>query len=318
MRILRNGGGLLVAAWLIAAVAPAGAQTDEELRCQAVARTLLGDESVRILSRTAQPFGEAVVAWRSAGGDAGRCSVDASGRIESVFVEKRAGVGVGGSSSSAASAETDWEPYFVTCSSSNDRRTECKIPAGSRVRLDEQLSRSDCVAGTSWGAFGEVLWVDRGCRAIFHLMPAPTWPEYTLNCWSDGDRRRECAIKEGGVARLASTLSKAPCREGTSWGQTEEKVWVDQGCRASFRVSPAAGGGPVGAAADPQIASRQARDACSRQVEALGLSVAEVIGSTPAVEGGSRVEMRLARRGGVVDATCMWSPQSGQALLSVH
>jgi Protein of unknown function (DUF3011) len=318
MRILRNGSGLLVVALVIGAAAPAAAQTDEELRCQAVARTLLGDESVRIVGRSALPFGEAVVNWRSASGDAGTCSVDASGRMESVFVEQRGGVAVDGGSSTGPAGGGDWEPFSVTCSSSKDRRTECQIPAGSRVRLEEQLSRSDCVAGTSWGAFGQVLWVDRGCRAIFRLTPAPSWPEYTLNCWSDGGRRRECAIKEGGVAQLASTLSKTPCNEGTTWGQDEERVWVDKGCRASFRVAPAVGGGLVGVAADPQTVSLQAREACSRQVEALGLSVAEVTGSTPAADGGYQVEMRLARRGGLVDATCLWNPRSGQALLSVH
>ncbi len=212
MSMWRSGSGLLAVALVIGAVAPAAAQTDEELRCQAVARTLLGDESVRIVNRTALPAGEAVVAWRSAGGDAGTCSVDSSGRIESVFVQERGGAPLGGTPA-AAGDDGDWEPFSVTCSSSKDRRTECQIPAGSRVRLEEQLSRSDCVAGTSWGAFGEVLWVDRGCRAIFDLTPAPNWPEYTLNCGSDGGRRHECTLKEGGVAQLVNRLSKAPCSE---------------------------------------------------------------------------------------------------------
>jgi len=317
MTTWKISGGLSVALLVVSAVAPAPAraQTDEELRCQAVARALLAADRVRITGRTALPAGVALVTWRWASGDSGSCAGDSTGRIDTVLVEERAGSPFGGVAPSPG--EADWAAYSVTCASDRERRTECKIRGGSRVRIEEQLSRSACTEGETWGSFGEVLWVDRGCRGLFEVSPLPTWPAYTLTCSSDSGRREECSMKEGGSARLTIRLSKSACVEGQTWGQGRDVVWVDGGCRARFEVSPAGSAGGTAVAGRPPAAAIQAQEACRRQVDSLGLAVQQIVSTTPA-SGGYRVELRLARPGGVIDASCTWDARSGQAQLSVR
>lgn len=64
-----------------------------------------------------------------------------------------------------------WGPsdgYNITCSSVGDRYTTCAwSPGHGRPVLIEQLSRSQCVEGRTWGYRSGQIWVDRGCRGRF-------------------------------------------------------------------------------------------------------------------------------------------------------
>ena len=64
-----------------------------------------------------------------------------------------------------------WGPsdgYNITCSSIDDRYTTCAwSPGHGRPVLIDQLSRSQCVEGRTWGYRGGQIWVDRGCRGRF-------------------------------------------------------------------------------------------------------------------------------------------------------
>jgi hypothetical protein len=57
----------------------------------------------------------------------------------------------------------------ITCESYNHGLRECRIPAGSRVRILAQLSAAECRENVSWGVDRDHIWVDRGCRARFEL-----------------------------------------------------------------------------------------------------------------------------------------------------
>lgn len=59
--------------------------------------------------------------------------------------------------------------YWITCESRDDRRYYCRIGNLDVPRLEQQLSRSDCVEGRSWGVGDGFLWVDDGCRAEFEI-----------------------------------------------------------------------------------------------------------------------------------------------------
>lgn len=61
-------------------------------------------------------------------------------------------------------------PQLVRCESTDDRQRQCATGGGD-VRLVRQLSRSQCVEGSTWGRTREAVWVDRGCRAEFEVMP---------------------------------------------------------------------------------------------------------------------------------------------------
>lgn len=58
--------------------------------------------------------------------------------------------------------------YSVTCSSEDNRRRTCAYePRQGRPVLLQQLSRTACREGYSWGYTGIQIWVDRGCRGRF-------------------------------------------------------------------------------------------------------------------------------------------------------
>jgi hypothetical protein len=65
----------------------------------------------------------------------------------------------------------------------------------------------------------------------------------TMRCESDDDRRRVCNVDTRGGVQLVRQLSRSPCIEGRTWGQSRDGVWVDRGCRAEFSVSGGGWGG---------------------------------------------------------------------------
>ena len=67
-----------------------------------------------------------------------------------------------------------------------------------------------------------------------------------FNCASVDMKYRECQLPIRGRAVLVKRLSDARCVEGQSWGQRNDRVWVDHGCRAKFEVARTGGGGGSG------------------------------------------------------------------------
>ena len=55
----------------------------------------------------------------------------------------------------------------VTCSSTDNRRRDCRTPFQGRPVLIENISKTRCQEGYNWGWDGNAIWVDRGCRARF-------------------------------------------------------------------------------------------------------------------------------------------------------
>lgn len=73
----------------------------------------------------------------------------------------------------------------------------------------------------------------------------------TLTCESQDGRNRSCrANMRIGRAEVDKRLSSAPCQQGRTWGYNDNRVWVDQGCRARFRIYPAGGFGGGGGHGD--------------------------------------------------------------------
>lgn len=60
----------------------------------------------------------------------------------------------------------------VTCSSNNGERVYCEVDTrGRSVQLVRQISGSPCREGATWGWDRRGIWVDRGCRAQFRVIP---------------------------------------------------------------------------------------------------------------------------------------------------
>lgn len=64
-----------------------------------------------------------------------------------------------------------WSTYTLKCESPSNRRAECRLKGPAEVRMTQQLSKSACRQGSTWNYQGDMLWVDRGCRASFQVSP---------------------------------------------------------------------------------------------------------------------------------------------------
>ncbi len=131
--------------------------------------------------------------------------------------------------------------YTLTCESQQRHYHRCSAPNDGHVRLLEQLSRSACIQGRSWGYDRRGIWVDHGCRARFQVSDGVgRGPGYaagkTLRCASDDHRYRHCRADTSRGVTLKQQLSGADCRKGRSWGYDRQGIWVDDGCDAVFRL----------------------------------------------------------------------------------
>lgn len=161
--------------------------------------------------------------------------------------------------------------YGLTCASEDGHRHYCSADTRGGVTMQHQRSKSACVQGASWGFDQQGVWVDHGCRADFivntrqvdgpgdrerdhfhghdadhdrdfgrdhHDFDHDRRPAETmqLTCSSEDGRRHYCTSDIQGIATLLRQRSGSPCREGYSWGNDRNGIWVDHGCRADFQL----------------------------------------------------------------------------------
>ncbi|HYG04892.1 MAG TPA: DUF3011 domain-containing protein [Stenotrophomonas sp.] len=143
----------------------------------------------------------------------------------------------------------------VTCSSNDNRRSQCPAPFSGRAVLVENLSSTRCVEGSNWGSGRGFVWVDRGCRARF-ADSRGGWggggggwngggPGGTIRCESTDKRQRVCDTRWRGAV-LVRQLSDTRCVEGRTWGFRNGSIWVNDGCRGEFAEGRGGGGGGGG------------------------------------------------------------------------
>ncbi len=134
----------------------------------------------------------------------------------------------------------------INCSSDDGGRRSCPADVRGGVQLTNQRSGSPCQQGYSWGTDQQGIWVDRGCRADFTVTPYNPYTQSgqagTITCSSDDGRRRNCAADTSGGVLLLNQRSGSPCTRGYSWGDDQNGIWVDRGCRADFQIGSAGGG----------------------------------------------------------------------------
>jgi hypothetical protein len=74
--------------------------------------------------------------------------------------------------------------------------------------------------------------------------------EYTIRCESGRfGRQKYCPAETDGRVRLVRDYSRGRCVEWRTWGYDRRGVWVDNGCKAEFRVGKDGGIGTGGAVA---------------------------------------------------------------------
>lgn len=61
--------------------------------------------------------------------------------------------------------------------------------------------------------------------------------DYTVTCESNDNRHNTCRLNQGsGYVTLERNLSRSDCRQGRNWDYDRREIWVDDGCRANFKV----------------------------------------------------------------------------------
>ncbi len=144
----------------------------------------------------------------------------------------------------------------VTCAGSG--RTECPADTRYGVTLVRKLSQASCIEGSTWGHGGNVVWVDRGCRAEFQIGSPPSSggesSTEAITCGSTTGQQVTC--RTGGYAtavRMTRDLSNGRCRQNQTWGHTDAFIWANRGCRAEFLVTLK--GEPAGEQTGPTVIS---------------------------------------------------------------
>lgn len=140
------------------------------------------------------------------------------------------------------SAQQGWSATAVVCSSVDNRYRECAVPFRGRAVLNQQISQSACVEGQSWGQKPGMVWVNRGCRARFTMVPEAmvTAPgnRPSVVCKSREGARMVCNTGMNGRMQLISRFKNSgACIEGRTWGQRANQVWVSDNCRARFALA---------------------------------------------------------------------------------
>ncbi len=159
------------------------------------------------------------------------------------------------------------------CASVDMKYRECQLPVKGRAVLVKRLSDARCVEGQSWGQRGDRVWVANGCRAKFEVTrTGGGGGANVVDCNSDGNRYRECAIGPGYFGRLLRDNSNGRCRENSTWGTRNGVIWVTNGCRGRFEKVRGDGSGGSEADARGEVAGwlgpGQAERACVDEVHA--------------------------------------------------
>ncbi len=140
------------------------------------------------------------------------------------------------SSTAALAAETT-----IVCESEDGKRKTCPIDTRGGVIIEQQLSRTACVEGRTWGYLAGAIWVDDGCRAQFAVGSGRRSRRFeqldeVVVCQSADGKRAQCAAYTKGGVQVIRQLSSKPCAFGRDWGYDRFGIWVDNGCRAEFAV----------------------------------------------------------------------------------
>jgi hypothetical protein len=152
---------------------------------------------------------------------------------------------------------------------------------------------------------------------------------YQLSCESEHGGRQECAIKPSAAVVMVEQLGDVDCIENLSWGQADDAIWVDGGCRAMFEVRPrppkldpsalagaaAAEREPAEGMAHPRFRESRAQDQCRNAAAASGMRVERFLGTR--IDGAAVVVlMEVESWSQRQELACRWDSATDQAVIA--
>ncbi|QXQ07562.1 DUF3011 domain-containing protein [Sphingosinicellaceae bacterium] len=135
----------------------------------------------------------------------------------------------------------------IVCESYKHKSARCDVDTRGGVRLVQQ-THGNCIQGRSWGFDRGGIWVNDSCRAVFSVnavrpggpggFPPANLPGggngRIIACNSMQYQPARCA---GDVYRGADLVQDISGRcQRRNWGWDRGGVWVNNGCRGTFRV----------------------------------------------------------------------------------
>ncbi len=127
------------------------------------------------------------------------------------------------------------ESNIMVCESRSYRRNYCPAYLNGRdVFLLKQISQLSCQ--NNWGYDQNGVWVANGCRAEFAVEDRYNNNSDVVVCSSRNLRLQACQVDTSGGVEFLKQLSRASCNG--NWGYDRQGIWVNNGCRAKFRVLP--------------------------------------------------------------------------------
>ncbi len=134
----------------------------------------------------------------------------------------------------------------IRCESWQYQPQRCPANTSGGVRITRVLG-GDCQQGRTWGWDRGGIWVNGGCRAEFVTMAGgyPGGPGGGYPGGGYGGTIVECNSRNYQPARCPAVITRGveidrvlggECIERRSWGWDGGAIWVNNGCRARFRV----------------------------------------------------------------------------------
>ena len=142
----------------------------------------------------------------------------------------------------------------IVCESYKHKSARCDVDTRGGVRLVQQ-THGNCIQGRSWGFDRSGIWVNDSCRAVFSVnggrpgygpgggqgggFPPANIPGNgnggrIIACNSLQYQPARCALDVYHGADLVQDISGRCQRR--NWGWDRGGVWVNNGCRGTFRV----------------------------------------------------------------------------------
>jgi hypothetical protein len=128
----------------------------------------------------------------------------------------------------------------ITCGRAFQGETRCETDGfATSVRLVREASNNRCRQGSTWGNSSSQIWVRDRCMGEFEVTYRGDGGSNTrvINCGSNsGDASCNPSGRVQSV-RLLREQGNRRCRQGVTWGYSEDNLWTKSGCQGEFQIT---------------------------------------------------------------------------------